>query len=84
MYIAQQLYEGIDLGKEGTVGLISYIRTDSTRISDEAVENTNRYIKENFGEKYLPDKRSKYTVSQSPRMHMKLLDLLLLNELQNK
>lgn len=65
MYIAQQLYEGIDLGKEGTVGLISYIRTDSTRISDEAVENTNRYIKENFGEKYLPDKRRKFTVSQS-------------------
>lgn len=65
MYLAQQLYEGIDLGKEGTVGLISYIRTDSTRISDEAAENAKRYIKEHFGEQYLPDKQRKYAVSRS-------------------
>ena len=53
MRVAQQLYEGIDLGKEGTVGLITYLRTDSTRVSDEAVATANKYISENFGEEYL-------------------------------
>ncbi|MBM7613649.1 type I DNA topoisomerase [Alkaliphilus hydrothermalis] len=53
MSIAQQLYEGIDIGKEGTVGLITYMRTDSTRISEEAKENAKNLILENFGEKYL-------------------------------
>ena len=53
MRVAQQLYEGIDLGSEGTVGLITYLRTDSTRVSDEAVAAANAYIKENFGDKYL-------------------------------
>ena len=42
--IAQQLYEGIDLGKEGTVGLITYMRTDSTRISDVAQEEAKDFI----------------------------------------
>lgn len=60
MYIAQQLYEGIDIGAEGTVGLISYIRTDSTRISDEAAGNARNFIKDNFGEKYLPEKSRVY------------------------
>ena len=60
MYIAQQLYEGIDIGAEGTVGLISYIRTDSTRISDEAAGNARNFIKDNFGEKYLPEKSRAY------------------------
>jgi len=55
MMIAQQLYEGIDLGsKQGSVGLISYIRTDSTRISDEAREKCNQYIAEKFGKEYVP------------------------------
>ncbi|MEE3469973.1 MAG: type I DNA topoisomerase [Butyrivibrio hungatei] len=53
MRVAQQLYEGIDLGKEGTVGLITYLRTDSTRVSDEAVATANKYISENFGDEYL-------------------------------
>ncbi len=53
MVVAQQLYEGIDLEKEGTVGLVTYIRTDSTRISDEAKNNTHKYIKEVIGEKYI-------------------------------
>jgi len=53
MRVAQQLYEGIDLGKEGTVGLITYLRTDSTRISDEAKAAANDYISENFGKEYL-------------------------------
>ena len=44
MMLAQQLYEGIDLGKEGTVGLITYMRTDSTRISEVAQEEAAEYI----------------------------------------
>lgn len=61
MFIAQQLYEGIDLGSEGTVGLISYIRTDSTRISREAQESAKTYIENEFGTKYLPDKNKNYS-----------------------
>jgi len=53
MMIAQQLYEGIDLKNDGTVGLITYIRTDSYRVSDEAKNNTSNYIKKEFGDKYL-------------------------------
>ncbi|MEJ6951504.1 type I DNA topoisomerase [Natronospora cellulosivora (SeqCode)] len=64
MYVAQQLYEGIDLGKEGTIGLISYIRTDSTRISKEATENAQKYILENFGEKYLPKNSRKFAATE--------------------
>ncbi|QUH20847.1 type I DNA topoisomerase [Alkaliphilus sp. B6464] len=52
MSLAQQLYEGIDIGKEGTVGLITYIRTDSTRISNEATELVKKYINEVIGDKY--------------------------------
>jgi DNA topoisomerase-1 len=55
MRVAQQLYEGIELGKEGTVGLITYLRTDSTRVSDEAVAAANDYISKNFGDKYLAE-----------------------------
>ncbi|HZK57657.1 MAG TPA: type I DNA topoisomerase [Clostridia bacterium] len=61
MSLAQQLYEGIDLKKEGTVGLITYIRTDSTRISDEAMEILEQYIIGNIGEKYAKKKSSKKT-----------------------
>jgi len=52
MIIAQQLYEGIDLKTEGTTGLVSYIRTDSTRISTEAMEMAKEYILENYGKEY--------------------------------
>jgi DNA topoisomerase-1 len=52
MMLAQQLYEGIDLGKEGTVGLITYMRTDSTRISDTAKAETKEYIESKFGKEY--------------------------------
>lgn len=52
MLIAQQLYEGVDLGKEGPVGLISYIRTDSIRISDTAREDARGFIKSEFGPEY--------------------------------
>ena len=52
MQLAQQLYEGIDIGKDGTVGLISYMRTDATRISKEIVGESLKYIKEKYGTEY--------------------------------
>ena len=54
MGIAQKLYEGIDLGSEGTVGLITYMRTDSTRLSKEIIEEAREYIKDTFSNEYLP------------------------------
>lgn len=53
MMIAQQLYEGIDLGKEGTVGLITYMRTDSTRISNTAIEEVSAFIDQTYGKNFL-------------------------------
>ena len=53
MRLAQQLYEGIDLKGEGTVGLITYLRTDSTRISDEADAAAREYIAKTYGENYV-------------------------------
>ena len=53
MRIAQQLYEGVDVKGQGTIGLITYLRTDSTRISDEAIESSSAYIREQYGEEYL-------------------------------
>ncbi len=60
MMIAQQLYEGIDIKAEGTVGLVSYIRTDSFRISDEAYENAVQFICETYGKEYVNEKRAVY------------------------
>ena len=54
MTLAQQLYEGVDIGDEGPTGLITYMRTDSTRISSEAMEEARRLVRERFGEEYLP------------------------------
>ncbi len=54
MMLAQKLYEGIELGEEGRVGLITYMRTDSTRLSNDAVGEVREYIYENFGKEYLP------------------------------
>lgn len=59
MIIAQELYEGIDIEGEGTVGLISYIRTDSKRISDEAREKSKIYIIDNLGENYYKNNTNK-------------------------
>lgn len=53
MRLAQQLYEGVDIKGRGTVGLITYLRTDSVRISDEAIAASKDYIVSNYGEKYL-------------------------------
>jgi DNA topoisomerase-1 len=61
MMIAQQLYEGIDLGAEGPTGLITYMRTDSTRVAETAVGAVRDYIKTNFGASYLPKSPAKYS-----------------------
>lgn len=64
MKAAQELYEGVDAGELGTVGLITYMRTDSLRISEEARAAGNEYITETYGEKYLP-KKPRYYKSKS-------------------
>ncbi len=64
MMVAQQLYEGIDLGRKGPVGLITYMRTDSVRISEQAQQEAKEYILENFGEKYYPAKANVYSVGK--------------------
>jgi len=60
MMLAQQLYEGIDLGAEGTTGLITYMRTDSTRLSDDIISDARNYINNKYGSNYLPDKPKNY------------------------
>lgn len=60
MLVAQQLYEGVDIEKQGTIGLVSYIRTDSTRISDEAFEDVRKYIAEKFGQAYASETKIEY------------------------
>lgn len=58
MNIAQQLYEGVDIKGKGTIGIITYLRTDSTRVADEAKEASKDYISANYGDKYLLEGRS--------------------------
>ena len=60
MQVVQQLYEGVDLEGEGTQGIVSYIRTDSVRISDEALAALRDYIPARYGEEYLPEKANEY------------------------
>ena len=55
MFVAQQLYEGIELGSEGPVGLITYMRTDSTQVAQSALEEVRSYIGQAFGKDYLPE-----------------------------
>ena len=62
---AQQLYEGVDLPGEGKVALITYIRTDSTRVSAEAIAAAREYIGKNFGDGYLPEKPNNYASKKS-------------------
>lgn len=61
MSVAQQLYEGVDLGKEGTVGLITYMRTDSTRIASSAQDEAKEYITGKFGDDYVPETPRQYS-----------------------
>src|SRR5688500_3499807 len=60
MMIAQQLYEGVELPGEGAVGLITYMRTDSTRVSEQAVTDVREFISGAYGAEYLPDKPNAY------------------------
>jgi DNA topoisomerase I len=60
MGVAQRLYEGIELGSEGTVGLITYMRTDSTNMSADAVAEIREWVGKKFGDKYLPEKPNAY------------------------
>ncbi|MBX6396367.1 MAG: type I DNA topoisomerase, partial [Alicyclobacillaceae bacterium] len=60
MSVAQQLYEGLELGKEGSVGLITYMRTDSTRVSPVAQEQARSYIQSHFGADYVPEIAKQY------------------------
>ena len=60
MRVAQQLYEGLALGDEGEVGLITYMRTDSTRLADEAVQEARQYIHERYGKDYVPPQPRRY------------------------
>ncbi len=69
MQIAQQLYEGVDIAGEGTVGLVSYIRTDSTRISDEAFEDVKQYITENFSAGYANPEKAQHKQRRTQDAH---------------
>ncbi|MZH15497.1 MAG: type I DNA topoisomerase [Nitrospinae bacterium] len=65
MMLAQKLYEGIKLEKKGTVGLITYMRTDSVRLSDQALDEVRKYIPERYGKEYLPSKPNTYKSKKS-------------------
>jgi len=60
MLLAQRLYEGVELGPEGSVGLITYMRTDSVRVSEDALKEVRELIRNRFGTEYLPDKPNVY------------------------
>ncbi|HVZ17371.1 MAG TPA: type I DNA topoisomerase, partial [Terriglobales bacterium] len=64
MMIAQRLYEGVELGDEGLVGLITYMRTDSTRVSNEALAEVREYIPQHFGAPFLPESANVYKSKQ--------------------
>jgi DNA topoisomerase-1 len=65
MQIAQQLYEGVELGDEGAVGLITYMRTDSVRLSNEALQMAREFIQANYAPDYLPSKPRQYKTKSS-------------------
>jgi DNA topoisomerase-1 len=65
MQVAQRLYEGVELGEKGAVGLITYMRTDSPRVSDQALGAVRAYVAQRYGEDYLPEKPNVYRASKS-------------------
>ncbi len=65
MKAAQELYEGVDVGKEGLIGLITYMRTDSLRISDDAASAAKEYIQTNFGSEFYPARRRVFKTKKS-------------------
>lgn len=83
MMLAQQLYEGVNIGKEGSVGLITYMRTDSVRISEAAVADIRSFVEGEYGRNYLPTKPNIFSSKKMLKMHMKLSDQRALSELQN-
>ena len=68
MQIAQKLYEGVDIEQDGPTGLITYMRTDSVRISDDARDAAKEYILKNYGEKYYPEKPNVYVKGNSKQV----------------
>ncbi len=64
-FCAQELYEGVTLGKEGKVALVTYIRTDSVRVSPQAMDDAKDFIDKNYGKQYLPDKPNFYKSKSS-------------------
>lgn len=65
MTLAQQLYEGVEIGTEGPLGLITYMRTDSTRVAGEAAEEARQLIRERFGDEYLPSSPNVYKTQKA-------------------
>jgi DNA topoisomerase I len=65
MTLAQQLYEGVEIGAEGSTGLITYMRTDSPRISQEAMADARQVVQERFGAEYLPETPNVYKTSKA-------------------
>jgi DNA topoisomerase-1 len=65
MGLAQRLYEGMELGEEGPVGLITYMRTDSTRLSDDAVRDVREYVGKRYGEQFLPEQPNVFKSKKS-------------------
>src|SRR5271155_1206588 len=65
MKIAQKLYEGVEIGDHGAVGLITYMRTDSVRVSDDALKEVRGYIEQRYGKQYVPEKPNYYRSAKS-------------------
>ncbi len=65
MSVAQRLYEGVELGNEGSIALITYMRTDSTRVSEDALQEVRKLIDENHGKAYLPEKPNRYAAGKN-------------------
>ena len=65
MKIAQKLYEGVEIGDSGAVGLITYMRTDSVRVSDQALNEVRGYIEQRYGKQYVPEKPNYYRSAKS-------------------
>jgi DNA topoisomerase-1 len=65
MVIAQQLYEGLDMRGEGPTGLVTYMRTDSTRVAESALQSVRKYVGDTFGEEYLPESPNYYANKKS-------------------
>ncbi|HET6795609.1 MAG TPA: type I DNA topoisomerase [Gemmatimonadales bacterium] len=68
MRAAQDLYEGVDVGEDGPVGLITYMRTDSPQVSDTAIQSVRNFIKKSYAKPYLPPEPNRYTPKKNARV----------------